>query len=519
VKDLLNRTSIGVKLWLAPGITVVMLLLVAALGLLSMQRQQSVVSNLVEVRNPNLMVAIAVEQHIKRIHAQSYQLLAWGTASYSAEQVQRLATEIDASLNPAIELARAMDKLPGLSAEEASAIQRLQAAVQAFTKDIRQVLEMADTDQSVATTMMIKSEATFTRLNAELDAIRLAQTQSMNEASVAATTAFRQVAGVSAAVVTGCLVLAGLITWLVRQSIIRSVQRIRDSASRLKDRDLSPQPPVQGSDEIALTARALVDTVETLRATIESIGQGSTQIDSAIGEIAKGNADFSTRTERAASTLQAAAAAMSELSGKVSDSAHRASDSARMAGESRQEAEQGGQAVSDVVQVMGEITTAARQIQDITGVIDSIAFQTNILALNAAVESARAGEHGRGFAVVAAEVRALSQRSASAAAEIKQLIGSSVERVEAGAHRVGQAGEAMDRIIARARQMSEMVGQIADAASDQSRTVQTVARSITELETSTQQNAALVEQAAAAAGAVRNESQALVNAVGAFRLG
>ena len=263
MKDLLNRTSIGVKLWLAPGITVVMLLLVAALGLLSMQRQQSVVSNLVEVRNPNLMVAIAVEQHIKRIHAQSYQLLAWGTASYSAEQVQRLATEIDASLNPAIELARAMDKLPGLSAEEASAIQRLQVAVQAFTKDIRQVLEMADTDQSVATTMMIKSEATFTRLNAELDAIRLAQTQSMNEASVAATTAFRQVAGVSAAVVTGCLVLAGLITWLVRQSIIRSVQRIRDSASRLKDRDLSPQPPVQGSDEIALTARALVDTVET----------------------------------------------------------------------------------------------------------------------------------------------------------------------------------------------------------------------------------------------------------------
>ena len=519
MKGLLNRTSIGVKLWLAPGFTILMLLLVAALGLLAMQRQHAVVSELVEVRNPNLMVAIAVEQHVKRIHAQSYQLLAWNTASYSAEQVQRLTSDIGGALHPAVELADAMGKLPGLSANELAAVQRLQAAVQAFTKDIKQVLEMADTDQSVATTMMIKSEATFARLNTELDAIRQAQTEALNEAAIAANSAFHQVVGVSVGVVAVCLLLAGAITWLARQSIILSVQRIRDAASRLKDKDLSPQPPVQGSDEIALTARALVDTVETLRTTIESIGQGTTQIDTAIDEIAKGNEDFSTRTERAAATLQAASAAMSDLTVKVNHSAHRAGDSARIAGESRQEAEQGGQAVSDVVKVMGEITTAAKQIQDITGVIDSIAFQTNVLALNAAVESARAGEHGRGFAVVAAEVRALSQRSAAAAAEIKQLIGNSVQRVESGAHRVGEAGEAMDRIIARARQMSDLVAQIAADSGEQSRTVETVARSITELETATQQNAALVEQAAAAAGAVRNESQALVTAVGAFRLG
>ena len=518
VKDVLSRISIGFKLWLAPGITLVMLLLVAALGMLAMQRQQGVVNDLVEVRNPNLMVAIAFEQHVKRIHAQSYQLLAWSTASYSAEQIQRLAGEIESSLHPAAELASAMAKLPGLSAEEAVAIQRLQEGVQTFTKAIRQVLDMVDTDQSVATTMMIKSEAPFAKLNAELDKIRQLQASSLNDAAIAATSAFRQVIGVSLGVVAGCLVLASLVTWRVRQSIILSVQGIRESASRLKDGDLSSQSTVQGSDEIALTARALVDTVGALRATIESIGRSTTQIDTAIDEIARGNEDLSARTERAAATLQATAAAMAELSGKVNDSARSASHSARIAGESRHEAEQGGQAVGDVVRVMGEITTAARQIQDITGVIDGIAFQTNILALNAAVESARAGEHGRGFAVVAAEVRALSQRSARAAAEIKQLIGNSVERVEAGAHRVGEAGEAMDRIIGRARQMSEMVEEIAAAAGEQSQTVASVALSITELETTTQQNAALVEQAAAAAGAVRSESHRLVDAVGAFRL-
>jgi methyl-accepting chemotaxis protein len=234
--------------------------------------------------------------------------------------------------------------------------------------------------------------------------------------------------------------------------------------------------------------------------------------------VAGGNQDLSQRTEQTASSLQQAASSMTQLTGTVRQSAEAASQANQLADSASSVARRGGAVVGEVVSTMDQISTASRRIADIIGVIDGIAFQTNILALNAAVEAARAGEQGRGFAVVAGEVRSLAQRSAEAAKEIKSLIGSSVERVEAGSRLVQEAGGTMNEIVASVQRVSDIIGEISAAAGEQSSGIGQVSQSVTQLDAMTQQNAALVEQSAAAAESLREQSQRLSGLVSAFRL-
>jgi methyl-accepting chemotaxis protein len=275
---------------------------------------------------------------------------------------------------------------------------------------------------------------------------------------------------------------------------------------------------VQGHGETAqlLTALkrmndSLVSVVGTVRSSSDSIATGSSQI-------SIGNQDLSQRTEEQASNLQQTAASMEELSATVRTNADTTRQAAQLADTASGAAAQGGVAVGQVVTTMAEITKASRKINDIIGVIDGIAFQTNILALNAAVEAARAGEQGRGFAVVATEVRTLAQRSAVAAKEIKALIQTSVEQVEIGSRQASDAGHTMDDIVAQVKRVTQLIGEISTATHEQTEGIGQVSDAVTQLDQVTQQNAALVEEAAAAAESLNAQAGQLVASVAVFHL-
>jgi methyl-accepting chemotaxis protein len=257
--------------------------------------------------------------------------------------------------------------------------------------------------------------------------------------------------------------------------------------------------------------QSLRRVVSQVRASSDSIATGSSQI-------ATGNADLSQRTEEQASNLQQTAASMEQLTATVQTNADTARQATQLAGSAAAAAGQGGAVVAQVVQTMDGITASSRKIADIIGVIDGIAFQTNILALNAAVEAARAGEQGRGFAVVATEVRTLAQRSAAAAKEIKTLIGDSVEKVEAGSQQVHQAGRVMEDLVAQVGRVNDLIGEMCSATTEQTQGIGQIGHAVSQLDQVTQQNAALVEESAAAAESLNQQAARLVAAVSVFRL-
>ena len=281
--------------------------------------------------------------------------------------------------------------------------------------------------------------------------------------------------------------------------------------------DLSTPIRLASGDSQSLMAQ-LQAMQTSLASTVSQVRSGSEQVATASSQIAQGNQDLSGRTEQQAASLQQTAATMDELGSTVRNNADNARQANQLALSASSVAIKGGEVVSQVVTTMKGINDSSKKISDIIGVIDGIAFQTNILALNAAVEAARAGEQGRGFAVVASEVRSLAQRSADAAKEIKTLISASVERVDQGTALVDQAGHTMSEIVSAIRRVTDIVGEISSATSEQSNGITQVGQAVTQMDQATQQNAALVEESAAAAESLRQQAQALVQAVAVFKL-
>ena len=282
--------------------------------------------------------------------------------------------------------------------------------------------------------------------------------------------------------------------------------------------DLTVPIHLRDGDSTSLMAQ-LQRMQQSLASVVSTVRQGSDEVATASAEISQGNHDLSDRTERQASALQQTAASMDELGSTVRQNADNAQQANQLALSASKVAMQGGEVVAEVVSTMKGINESSRKINDIIGVIDGIAFQTNILALNAAVEAARAGEQGRGFAVVAGEVRNLAGRSADAAKEIKQLISTSVERVEQGTALVDKAGSTMTEVVSSIRRVTDIVGEISAASSEQSQGVSQVGEAVSQMDHTTQQNAALVEQMAAAANSMRSQAEELVSAVSVFKLG
>ena len=305
---------------------------------------------------------------------------------------------------------------------------------------------------------------------------------------------------------------------LLSRQITRPLAVAVVAADRVASGDLSNNIPAGGKDEVATLLSSLKSMQDKLARLVVGVRNGAEGVATASAEIASGNNDLSARTESQASALQQTAASMEELGATVRHNADNASQAKQLAHKASAVAVQGGEVVNQVVQTMKGINEASQHIADIIGVIDGIAFQTNILALNAAVEAARAGEQGRGFAVVAAEVRTLAQRSATAAKEIKTLIGTSVERVERGSSLVDQAGVTMSDVVDSIRRVSDIVTEIAAASGQQAAGVSQVGEAVTQMDKVTQQNAALVEEMAAAAMSLQTQAADLVHQVASFKL-
>jgi methyl-accepting chemotaxis protein len=324
---------------------------------------------------------------------------------------------------------------------------------------------------------------------------------------------------VTAVLVTAALVLAAALAWLISQAIALPLQHAVAVARAVAGGDLTREVHANGTDELAQLQRSLGDMVAQLRTLVAQVHAGVESVGTASGQIASGNLDLSQRTEEQAANLQQTAASMEELTATVQQNAANARTASQLALQATQLAGRGGQVVSEVVSSMADIAASSTRIGNILGVIDGIAFQTNILALNAAVEAARAGEQGRGFAVVAAEVRALAQRSAQAAKEIKTLIEASVARVNAGSELVSKAGETMSEIVAQVTKVNDLVGEITAASDEQSRGIAQIGQAVSQLDQVTQQNAALVEESAAAADSMRAQAQRLSQTVAVFNVG
>ena len=307
--------------------------------------------------------------------------------------------------------------------------------------------------------------------------------------------------------------------WIISRSITVPLKSAVDIAATVANGDLTTRfdTPVQRS-EIGELMTALKGMNDSLRNVVSQVQTGTRTIASASHEIAAGNMDLSQRTEEQASSLEETASSMEELTSTVRQNADNARQANQLAKTASEVAEKGGAIVGQVVDTMGTINDSSRKIYDIISVIDGIAFQTNILALNAAVEAARAGEQGRGFAVVASEVRNLAQRSAGAAKEIKELIGNSVDQVDIGSKLVKEAGATMDDVVASVRRVTDIVGEITSATSEQSIGIDQVNTAITQMDQVTQQNAALVEQAAAAAASMQEQAERLAEVASSFKL-
>ena len=317
------------------------------------------------------------------------------------------------------------------------------------------------------------------------------------------------------------LLLAAALGWLITRSLLRELggepRTAADVARAVAGGDFTQPIAVKDGDTTSLMAQ-LAAMKDGLAQVVSQVRRGSESVAMASSEIAQGNQDLSARTESQASALEETAASMEQLGATVRQNAESASQANALARSASDVAVRGGEVVGQVVQTMKGINESSQRIADIIGVIDGIAFQTNILALNAAVEAARAGEQGRGFAVVASEVRSLAGRSAEAAKEIKQLISASVERVEQGSAMADQAGETMTEVVQSIRRVTDLMGEINAASSEQASGVAQVGEAVTQMDQATQQNAALVEEMAAAAGSLSSQAQELVQAVAVFKL-
>ena len=320
--------------------------------------------------------------------------------------------------------------------------------------------------------------------------------------------------GLIVAAVLGCVVF-GLV---IARSITQPIARAARVAKTIAGGDLTGRFEAEGRDESAELLRALRAMNDSLAHIVGAVRTSAEAVSIGAVQISQGSADLSHRTEAQAANLEETAATMEQLTSAVQHNADTARQASQLAGGARQSAAQGGEKVSQVVATMQDIAASSRKIADIIGVIDGIAFQTNILALNAAVEAARAGEQGRGFAVVASEVRTLAQRSAAAAKEIKDLIGASVQRVEAGTRLVDEAGASVGDIVNQVQRVADLINEITTASVEQASGIGQVGEAVMQLDQATQQNAALVEESTAAAESLRDQASKLVDEVSVFRL-
>ncbi|WP_374362356.1 methyl-accepting chemotaxis protein [Pseudoduganella danionis] len=517
---MLKKLRIGPKLLLAPGLVLCLLMLTAGAAYYGMLRQNATLENMLQVRTARLKSAADVSAEVRYAHARIYQLLAWVNGSFAQNRLDELNRQIHQGHDSIEQQLRQLgtDMVASDDAAERQIVEQSRRALQAYRKAVQDTMDMAAMDQSIATNAMAKAEQQFQQLNTLLARMSTLEQQLSAQAHQQARAEFQQLSSGMAVLVLLSVLLSLAVTMAVRGAMLRDIRAIADVVLALAAGRLITGASNDGRDEIADTARMLDRTMDNLTQTLGTIRTAVQTIDVAAHEIASGNLDLSSRTELQASSLEQTASAMASLTEAVQHNAASARQACQLAASAAQLAQTGGSAVQQAVQTMGDIRSSSRQIVDIISVIDGIAFQTNILALNAAVEAARAGEQGRGFAVVASEVRTLAQRSAAAAREIKTLIAASVATIDSGSASVQQAGAHMNDVVASVQQVNDIITHISQASAEQARGIAEVNQAVGQMDDVTQQNAALVEQAAAAAASLQEQAVQLSAAVAVFQM-
>jgi methyl-accepting chemotaxis protein len=516
--DLLNKMSVGRRLMLGFAAMLALLLVVAAMAVLQMRGMSAQLRQVVEVSNVRAGKANALLNTIGDLGIQVRTLTLLTDAKEIADQVkvfeaaQARYTRDEAAL---AELA-AEEMNPAMLKSVGAIQQSSKAALPLMAKAAKEGQEGNNIDATMTIAQGVRpAEAQWRQQVAQL----LQAEEEANRTTTAGLAAAQGRAVVlMGGIAVGALVLGAVLARAISTSILRPVQRAILVTERVASGDLTSTFIPESKDELGQLLQGLEDMQVHLRELVGNIRGAADSIQTASQEVALGNQDLSHRTEQSASNLQAAASSIVELTGAVNASADAATQANLLAHTAAEVAGRGGEVVGRVVNTMNDVHSSSRKIGDIIGTIDSIAFQTNILALNAAVEAARAGEQGRGFAVVASEVRALAQRSAEAAKEIKTLVSRNVETADAGSRLVGEAGTTMQDIVASVGKVAQMIEAVTASAAEQRSGIGQVNSTVSELDHATQQNAALVEESAAAAESLKDQSQRLSGMVAAFKL-
>jgi methyl-accepting chemotaxis protein len=517
LQPLMRQFSIRVRMIGAIGVVLALLLLVGSAGLWGMQRLHSLSQHFVDhayqetIELSRLRLALAdLRRHEKDmvIQYESPEQL-----SLANMQWEKSRAEIGQHITAMLE---------GDEDEDNAILREMEGKLKAYSEAVEPVVANIKAggydSATVANRMLARAHERFDLMQVDIkkiEAVVAAEAASLQTEERAASDQTKIWFGLAVALAVLVVVPTTLANM---QSICQPLSEAQRLATAITEGDLTQRIRARGKDELTRLTQALGGMQDSLSRIVGEVRSTSDSISTASAEIASGNQDLSTRTEQTAGSLQQTASSLEQINGTVRQSADAASQASQMAATNAEVAERGGRVVGQVVTTMEEINHSSRKIADIIGVIDGIAFQTNILALNAAVEAARAGEQGRGFAVVAAEVRSLAQRSAEAAKEIKGLIGASVDRVEAGTRLVAEAGSTIGEIVANADKVAAFISDITTAANEQSQGIGQVNTAVSKLDQMTQQNAALVEESAAAAESLKDQAVKLASVVATFRL-
>jgi methyl-accepting chemotaxis protein len=511
----IKNIKIGTRLGLGFVVVITLLIALAVIGISRIHAINANTDVIVHDRYAKVALAQTIENEVNR---QARALRTALIANDDEITIRELAKIKDSG--PVI--AAALDKLQLIIHTEQgkAALQAVMAARATFKDREHQLIDLIKSKQSDAARDYLLKEimGPQTAYLAAIEAFADSQVRGMEQF----TTEASDMAGGASALMTGLAVMATLLAALVGYVLTRSITLpLRQAllvAQTVAAGDLSTRFGTCAKDETGQLLQALKDMNDSLKNIVGQVRSGTETIATASCQISTGNQDLSSRTEQQAGSLEETASSMEEITATVRENGNNARHANQLAVSASDVAVKGGVVVDQVIDTMGAINASAKKIVDIIGVIDGIAFQTNILALNAAVEAARAGEQGRGFAVVATEVRNLAQRSASAAKEIKTLIGDSVEKVEMGSQLVNQAGTTMTEIVASVKRVTDIMASIASASQEQDNGIEQINQAIAEMDVVTQQNAALVEEAAAAAESLQNQAGSLAQLVSVFKL-